>query len=218
MGKIDNRSWNCGHEGPTDDPAINNLRSRQKRNLLVTLFLSQGVPMLRAGDEIGQTQSGNNNAYCQDNEISWLDWERADEELLKFVRGLIRFRRRHPVFRRRRWFQGRPLHGSGVRDIGWFKADGEEMSEQDWNIGFAKSLGMYLNGTKLPSLDRTGEPITDDTFYLLFNAHHNPLGFILPSERWGQRWTQLMDTYASFSQRRGKTYLQAKQFELMGAR
>jgi isoamylase len=205
-GEHHNRSWNCGHEGPTDDQAINNLRSRQKRNLLATLFLSQGVPMLRAGDEIGHTQGGNNNAYCQDNEISWLDWTKADDDLLKFVRRLIRFRKRHPVFRRRRWFQDRPLHGSGLRDIGWFKADGDEMSDQDWNIGFAKLLGMYLNGTKLPSVDSVGDSIVDDTFYLVFNAHHNPLGFILPPEHWGRRWTQVLDTYDPISARGGKIY------------
>jgi len=205
-GEHHNRSWNCGHEGPTDDLPINQLRSRQKRNLLATLFLSQGVPMLRAGDEIGHTQCGNNNAYCQDNEISWLDWTKADDDLLKFVRRLIRFRKRHPVFRRRRWFQGRPLHGSGVRDIGWFKADGDEMSEQDWNIGFAKLLGVYLNGTKLPSVDSMGNPIVDDTFYLVFNAHHNPLGFILPPEYWGRRWRQVLDTYDPISRRGGKIY------------
>ena len=205
-GEHNNRSWNCGHEGPTDDLAINNLRSRQKRNLLATLFLSQGVPMLRAGDEIGHTQCGNNNAYCQDNEISWLDWATADDDLLKFVRHLIRFRKRHPVFRRRRWFQGRPLHGSGVRDIGWFKADGDEMSEQDWSIGFAKSFGVYLNGTKLPSADALGDPIVDDTFYLLFNAHHNPLGFILPPEHWGLRWTQVLYTHEPISGRGGRIY------------
>jgi isoamylase len=201
-----NRSWNCGHEGPSDDPAINLLRARQKRNFMVTLFLSQGVPMLRAGDEIGQTQAGNNNAYCQDNEISWLDWEKADRELLEFVRHLSQFRKRHPAFRRRRWFQGRALHASGVRDIGWFKADGAEMSDDDWKIAFAKSIGIYLDGTKLPSPDAMGKPIVDDSFYILFNAHHNPLGFILPPQDWGRHWRSVLDTTRTMPVARKKTY------------
>jgi isoamylase len=205
-GESHNRSWNCGYEGPTEDPAINSLRARQRRNFIATLFLSQGVPMLRGGDEIGHTQLGNNNAYCQDNEISWLDWENADADLLEFVRDVVRLYKQHPVFRRRRWFQERALHGSGVRDIGWFKADGDEMSEEDWNIGFAKSLGMYLNGSKLPSPDAMGEPVVDDSFYLLFNAHHNPLGFILPSQHWGRRWVRVLDTHRKVSRRRGKVH------------
>ncbi|HTT75436.1 MAG TPA: glycogen debranching protein GlgX, partial [Candidatus Binataceae bacterium] len=202
-GENHNRSWNCGCEGPTEDPLINDLRSRQKRNLLATLFLSQGVPMMRAGDEIGHTQCGNNNAYCQDNEISWLAWSRTDGDLFKFVRQLIRLRKRHPIFRRRRWFQGRPLHGSDVRDIAWFKADGDEMSEQDWMIGFAKAIGLYLNGRELANVDAKGDPIVDDSFYLMFNAHHKPLGFILPSERWGKKWRLVLDTYAAASRPSG---------------
>ena len=205
-GENDNRSWNCGHEGPTDDPAINDLRGRQKRNFLATLMLSQGVPMLRAGDEIGHTQLGNNNAYCQDNEISWLDWENADQQLLEFTRRLVLFRKRHPLFRRRKWFQGRQLHGSGVREIGWFKPDGDEMSEDDWKIGFAKSLGVYLNGTSLNSPDAMGQPIADATFYLIFNAHRNPLGFILPAAEWGQRWMPVLDTYRTPYWRGGKIH------------
>ncbi len=205
-GESYNRSWNCGHEGPSDDPAVNLLRARQKRNFLVTLFLSQGVPMIRAGDEIGQTQCGNNNAYCHDNEISWLDWENADRELLEFVRRLIRFRKRHPVFRRRRWFRGRALHGSGVRDIGWFKTDGDEMSEDDWKIAFAKSIGIYLDGTRLPGPDSMGEPIVDHSFYILFNAHHNPLGFILPPRDWGRRWRKVLDTTQAMPVSRKETY------------
>ncbi len=205
-GENDNRSWNCGHEGPSDDPAVNLLRARQKRNFLVTLFLSQGVPMIRAGDEIGQTQCGNNNAYCHDDEVSWLDWENADRELLEFVRRLIQFRERHAVFRRRRWFQGRALHGSGVRDIGWFKTDGDEMSEDDWKIAFAKSIGIYLDGTKLPGSDSMGKPIVDDSFYILFNAHHNPLGFILPPEDWGRRWAKVLDTTQAMPVSRKETY------------
>jgi glycogen operon protein len=201
-----NRSWNCGHEGPTADPAITDLRGRQKRNFLATLLLSQGVPMMRAGDELGHTQSGNNNAYCQDNDLSWLNWQNADQQLLEFTRRLVRFRERHPVFRRRRWFQERQLHGSGVRDIGWFKQDGDEMSEEDWKIGFAKSVGVYFNGSSFTSPDAMGEPITDDSFYILFNAHHNPLGFILPGREWGQRWTPVLDTYRTTPWRGGRIY------------
>ena len=140
-------SWNCGVEGPTDDPAIIALRERQKRNLLATLLLSQGVPMLLGGDELGHTQQGNNNAYCQDNELTWLDWEHGERELLRVHARLIQLRSQdHPVFRRRRLFQGRPIRGTGVSDIGWFKPDGEEMSDEDWESGFAKSLGVFLNG------------------------------------------------------------------------
>src|SRR5688500_5273253 len=139
-GESHNRSWNHGVEGPTEDEAINALRARQQRNLLATLLLSQGVPMLLAGDEIGRSQQGNNDAYCQDNELSWIDWDAADQDLLYFTVSLLAFRRAHPVFRRRRWFQGRPLlHGRDVRDIAWFTPAGQEMSEKDWQVGFAKS-------------------------------------------------------------------------------
>jgi isoamylase len=169
-------------------------------------MLSQGVPMIRAGDEIGHTQSGNNNAYCQDNEISWLDWEKADQQLLDFTRRLVRFRKAHPTFRRRRWFQGRRLHGGDVRDIGWFKPDGDEMSEEDWKMAFAKSLGVYMDGKRLPDVDAMGEPVTDDTFYLLFNAHHKPLGLILPGEKWGRRWAPVLETNRTPSWRSGRTY------------
>jgi glycogen operon protein len=188
------RSWNHGAEGPTDDPGINALRARQQRNFLTGLFLSQGVPMLVAGDEIGRTQHGNNNAYCQDNEISWLDWESADTGLLYFTVSLLAFRRAHPVFRRRRWFQGRPLHGKEVRDIAWFTPGGQEMSDDDWNVGFAKSLMVYLNGDAIPSRGPQGESIADDTFLLCFNAHHEPMTFTLPPQQFGERWHQVIDT------------------------
>ncbi len=194
-GESHNRSWNCGAEGPTDDPEVNALRARQQRNFLATLFLSQGIPMLLSGDEVGRTQGGNNNAYCQDNEISWLDWENVDRELLEFTSRLIAFRREHPVFRRRRWFLGTRIHGEGVRDIGWFRPDGELMSDEDWSHGFAKSLGVFLNGDAIPSLDPRGERVTDDSFYVLFNAHHEPLSFRLPNRpEWGERWKQVLDT------------------------
>jgi glycogen operon protein len=193
-GESHNRSWNSGAEGPTDDPAVNALRARQQRNFLATLMFSQGVPMLLGGDEIGRTQRGNNNAYCQDNEISWYDWAHADEGLLRFARRLIRLRHRHPVLCRRRWFQGRPIHGSTVSDIGWFTPAGTEMSEDDWRAGFAKSLGVFLNGGAIPTPDERGERIVDDSFYVMFNAHHEAIDFTLPSNEWGERWTEVMNT------------------------
>ncbi len=157
-------------------------------------MLSQGVPMLLGGDEIGRTQRGNNNGYCQDNEISWYDWAHADEALLQFTQRLIRFRHRHPVFCRRRWFQGRPIHGSKVSDIGWFTPAGVEMSEEDWQAGFAKSLGVFLNGRAIPTPNERGEQIVDDSFYVMFNAHHEPLEFTLPEAKWGERWAEMLDT------------------------
>jgi len=194
-GSDDNRSWNCGVEGPADDPQISALRARQQRNFLATLFLSQGIPMLLGGDEIGRTQGGNNNAYCQDNEVSWFDWDNADRELLELTSRLIAFRRDHPVFRRRRWFLGASIHGEAVRDIGWFRPDGELMSDEDWQRGFAKSLGMFLNGEAIPNLDDRGERIVDDSFYVLFNAHHEPLSFRLPARpEWGEPWVKVLDT------------------------
>ena len=193
-GESHNRSWNMGAEGPTDNADVNRLRARQMRNFLATLFLSQGVPMLLGGDEIGRTQQGNNNAYCQDNEISWYDWEHADEGLLEFVRSLAKFRHKHAVFRRRRWFQGRAIRGSEVSDIGWFTPGGDEMSEEHWRQGFAKSLGVFLNGQGIPTSNTRGERVVDDSFYVLFNAHSEPIEFVLPNGAWGKRWTVVLDT------------------------
>jgi isoamylase len=193
-GENDNRSWNCGEEGPSDTPEVLALRRRQTRNFLTTLFLSQGVPMLLGGDEIGRTQRGNNNGYCQDNEIAWYDWAHADSELLQFTRRLIGFRHRHPVFCRRRWFQGRLIHGSQVSDIGWFTPAGVEMSEDDWRAGFAKSLGVFLNGHGIQSLNERGEPVTDESFYVMFNSHHEPLEFTLPEQPWGEQWMVILNT------------------------
>jgi len=205
-GEVYNRSWNGGAEGPTDDPEVLALRARQERNFLVTLFLSQGIPMLLGGDEMGRTQGGNNNAYCQDNEVSWFDWENVDEDLLEYTARLIAFRRDHPVFRRRRWFLGKSIHGEGVRDIGWFRPDGELMSDEDWRHGFAKSLGVFLNGDAIPSLDDRGERITDDSFYILFNAHHEALPFRLPARpEWGQRWRPVLDTSEAVPGERAET-------------
>ena len=151
--------------------------------------------MILGGDEIGRTQQGNNNAYAQDNEISWYDWERADQSLLQFTRRLVRLRHRHPVFCRRRWFQGRPIRGTSVSDIGWFTPSGTEMSEEDWRAGFAKSLGVFLNGRGIPSPNERGERVVDESFYLMFNAHDQPLDFILPEAKWGTRWAMLLNTY-----------------------
>jgi len=177
-----NLSWNCGVEGPTDDPAIRTLRARQQRNFLATLLLSQGVPMLQAGDEIGRTQYGNNNAYCQDNELSWLDWEldSSQQELLDFTRFVIRLFHRHPVLRRRKFFRCRQLRGSEVKDLAWFRPDGQEMTDQDWNNGYARVLGVRLAGDAIAEVDEQGNAIVDDTLLLLLNAHHEPLSFTLP--------------------------------------
>jgi isoamylase len=193
-GTPDNRSWNCGAEGRTDDPEILALRHRQQRNFIATLLLSQGVPMLLSGDEIGRTQHGNNNAYCQDNEVSWLDWDDVDESMLAYVRNVLRLRTEHPVFRRRRWFQGQAIHGSDVSDIGWFTPDGELMTEEDWNVTFAKSLGVFLNGEGIHYVDARGQRVRDDSFYVIFNAHHEAMTFTLPGERWGKRWQKVLDT------------------------
>jgi isoamylase len=193
-GTDDNRSWNSGVEGDTSDHAIIALRARRQRSLLTTLLLSQGVPMLLGGDEFGRTQHGNNNAYCQDNELSWFRWDEVDEELLTFSRDLIRLRHEHPVFRRRRWFQGRPLHGSGTTDIGWLTPEGEEMGDEDWEAGFARSLQVFLNGKGIASPDDRGNKVLDDSFLVLFNAHHEPLPFTLPPEAWAPRWQVVLDT------------------------
>jgi isoamylase len=198
-GSDDNRSWNCGHEGPTDDPAVLALRARQKRNFLTTLLLSQGVPMLLAGDEMGRTQQGNNNAYCQDNEISWVNWAVHDEDdqaLVDYVRTLIGLRAEHPVFRRRRFFSGQALRGGRqrLRDIAWFTPTGQEMTGEDWDAGFAKSLTVFLNGQAISEPDRRGDRIADDSFLLLFNASEHDLVFAIPPRRYGPRWTTVLDT------------------------
>ena len=192
-GESNNRSWNLGAEGPTDDPEVNAKRSRQQRNFLTTLLVSQGVPMIIGGDELGRTQQGNNNAYCQDNEISWFDWEHADRNLVEFTRRVIAFRKEHPSFRRRRWFKGRPIRGKGATDIGWFKPEGSEMSDVDWNEWFAKSFAMFLNGEGLAP-DERGRRVTDASFLLLFNAHVDTVAFKLPGAPWGSRWQPVLDT------------------------
>jgi isoamylase len=195
-GEHENRSWNGGVEGPTDDPEVLKLRARQKRNFLATLFLSQGIPMLVAGDELGRTQGGNNNAYAQDNPTSWLLWDTADTELIELTAALIALRRAHPAFRRRRFFLGRDIHGDAVRDIGWFRPDGEPMNDGDWQAGYARSLGVFLNGEALGSLDARGEPLLDDSFFLMFNAHCEPVIFTLPTEAHGSTWSTVLDTHS----------------------
>jgi isoamylase len=199
-GEDHNRSWNCGVEGPTDDQGVIELRNKQKRNFLATLFLSQGVPMLVAGDELGKTQHGNNNAYCQDNEISWIDWENADKELLEYTSKLINITKSHPTFRRRRWFQGQPIKGSSLHDIAWFLPEGGLMEEQNWNEDYAKSLGIFLNGMGLHSVGLKGEKIVDYSFYVIFNAYHDGLDFHLPGPDYGDQWVQVLNTAAGWNE------------------
>jgi isoamylase len=191
-----NISWNHGAEGPTDDPEILTLRARQMRNFLATLLLSQGVPMLVAGDEFGRTQRGNNNAWCQDNEISWLDWNHGEpqRELLEFTRGLIEIFHRHPVLRRRKFFHGRKIRGAEIKDISWFRPDGKEMSEADWKNREARGLSVRLAGDAITEVDERGNHVVDDTLLLLLNAHHEPASFRLPAHRRGIRYDLLMDT------------------------
>ena len=195
-GENHNRSWNCGAEGPTDDPAIRALRLRQSRNLLTSLLLSQGVPMLLAGDECGHSQQGNNNAYCQDNELTWLGWEHSDEDgqLLEFVRRLIRLRREHRVFRRRKFFQNRAIRGENVRDIVWLDPAGTQMSDDQWRDGFARSLAVFLSGRGLDERDERGRTIVDNDFLVLVNAHYESVDFKLPAQPEDARWVLRVDT------------------------
>jgi isoamylase len=195
-GDNNNLSWNHGVEGPTEDPKINALRERQRRNFLTTLLISQGVPMLLGGDEFGRTQNGNNNAYCQDNELSWFHWEKQDEKqnaLLEFTRRLIQLRRQHPVFRRPKFFQGRRIRGSEIKDVMWFNPGGNEMSEKDWSLPLAHCLGMMLSGDTIDVLGFQGEPIRDDTFLFLMNAHYETISFLLPGQE-NIEWQLLLDT------------------------
>ncbi|MBE7161711.1 MAG: glycogen debranching protein GlgX [Williamsia herbipolensis] len=196
-GESHNRSWNCGVEGPTDDPQIEALRQRQQRNILATLALSQGTPMIAHGDEIGRTQLGNNNVYCQDSPLSWMDWTLAEKnaDLLTFTRRVFALRGKHPVFRRRRFFVGRPIRtGEEARDIAWLTPGGTEMTPADWDSGFGKSLAVYLNGDGINEKDIRGRLVVDDTFLLCFNAHYEPLDFVLPSSYYGSQWEGVLDT------------------------
>ncbi len=212
-GHNDNQSWNCGVEGPTDDPEVLALRERQKRNFLATLLLSQGVPMLCGGDELGRTQGGNNNAYCQDNEISWHDWRMDNDRkgLLAFARQLIGLRRAHPVFRRRQFFAGRRIWGSEVKDLAWFRPDGKEMTEENWRDPSARCIGLRLAGDAIEEVDAKGDHIMDETFLIILNAHYEPLPFVLPAHRPGVRWQRVLDTHVGHLEARrpargGRTY------------
>jgi isoamylase len=195
-GSDDNRSWNCGTEGPTNDPAILALRARQKRNFLATLLLSQGVPMLLAGDETGRTQRGDNNAYCQDNEISWMSWnsDTDDRELLFFVSRLIKFRKSHACFRRRSFFKGPRAKGTGVKDIVWLTPDGREMTDEEWHQSEGRCLGLYLQGNATNEDDDQGQPVLDDDFILMLNGHHEPIPFLLPRLEERDAWQVVLDT------------------------
>jgi isoamylase len=211
-GESSNRSWNCGVEGETEDLDIVHLREQQKRNFIVTMLLSQGVPMLVAGDEMGRSQGGNNNGYCQDNEISWLDWQdrRENTFLVDFVAAVSRLRRKHPVFRRRRFFIGRPIQGSGgLDDIVWFQPDGERMTDEVWNEGSAQSMAVFLNGQAIPSPDPRGQRIEGDSFLLCFNAHFEPVTFALPNAEYGESWHVEIDTHAPLVQIADETSLKA---------
>ncbi|WP_214403630.1 glycogen debranching protein GlgX [Pseudonocardia lacus] len=203
-GESHNRSWNCGVEGPTDDAAVLELRARQQRNFITTLMLSQGVPMLLHGDELGRTQHGNNNVYCQDSDISWVDWSLAGKNagLIGFTAGVTALRRAHPVFRRRRFFQGKPIRpprrtrDAPLHDIAWFTPSGEEMTEQDWDSGFGKCVTAFLNGNGIDEYDTRGERVTDDSFLLCLNAHHEDIDVTIPGPEYGPRWAIVVDTAA----------------------
>jgi isoamylase len=198
-GADDNRSWNCGVEGPTDDAEILELRDCQRRNLMATLLLSQGVPMILHGDELGRTQGGNNNAYCQDNEVAWVDWEAAegDDAMTHFTGALAAFRAQHPVFRRRRFFEGKPIRkGDELRDIAWFTPAGEEMQEQNWDDGFGKSIVVFLNGDAIADRDPRGERVVDDSFLMAFNAHHEDIEMTVPGDDYGPGWGLVVDSCA----------------------
>jgi glycogen operon protein len=197
-GESNNRSWNCGAEGETDDATVNALRRQQQRNFLTTLLLSQGVPMIAHGDEIGRTQNGNNNVYCQDNELAWINWKLAENEshLLMFTSAVVALRKKHAVFRRRRFFAGDAAHGgqSALGDIEWFSPDGTEMDENDWQNGYARTLMAFLNGQAIPEPDPHGERILDSNFLMLFNAHSEPVNFALPPAQYAVGWRVRLDT------------------------
>jgi len=197
-GANDNASWNCGAEGPTDDPGIRSLREQQKRNFVATLFLSQGVPMLLAGDELSHTQQGNNNTYCQDNELTWLNWELDEDkqQFLEFVRTVSQIWREQPVFQRSTFFQGRSIRGSDIRDISWFNPSGQEMSDADWSAGFVQCLGVRLAGDLIGDVNERGEPVVGDTTLLILNAYHEQIDFVLPTTKEDQRWELVFDTSA----------------------
>ena len=192
-GSDDNRSWNCGHEGPTDDQGINALRARQRRNFMTTLLLSQGIPMILGGDELGRSKQGNNNSYCQDNELSWYEWEHIDQEFLDFTTMLINLRRRHPTFRRWKWLTGQ-ARGGPVGNVGWFRPDGNRMSDENWREGFVKSLQVFLDGQNIAGLDRLGGRVVDDDFLIMFNAHWETIAFNLVCFDRPGSWRKIINT------------------------
>jgi glycogen operon protein len=207
-GSDDNASWNCGAEGDTDDPVVNDLRDRQQRNLIATLFLAQGMPMLSSGDEIGKTQGGNNNAYCQDNEISWLDWklDARREALLGFTIRMIRLRKSQPVLQRRRFFRGATFRDSSLKDLAWFRPDGLEMTEEDWRQPYVRSLAYLLGGDSIATPDERGERIVGDTLLVLMNAHSEGVNYTLPDIDWGREWEILVDTAGASDAKRDRLY------------
>jgi glycogen operon protein len=195
-GSNHNDSWNCGVEGHTDDPAVKRLRERQIRNFMATMMVSQGVPMINGGDEFGRSQEGNNNAYCQDNPLTWYHWDFDQEQraLLEFTRRMIQFRKRHPVLRRRTFFQGRHIRGSEIKDIAWFSASGREMTDEEWAAGNVRTMGMRLSGDAIEETDEWGRPIAGDNLLVLLSAHTEPVPFVLPAHRPGTRWIVVFDT------------------------
>jgi isoamylase len=215
-GTDDNRSWNCGVEGPTGDAAVNALRARQQRNFLLTLLTSQGVPMVLGGDEFGRTQHGNNNAWCQDNEVSWFGWEWTTDQraLVEFTRRLVALRREHPVFHRSRFLEGRGKPGSDLPDVWWMRADGRRMTQRDWREGGLRAIGVFLNGEEIPSTNMRGEPVADDSFLLLFNAHHEPIEFKLPTRRFGARWRFELSTAEPEVERGARSYVARSELTL----
>lgn len=215
-GHSDNQSWNCGVEGPTSNPAILALRRRQMRNFLATLLLSQGVPMLLAGDEIARTQQGNNNAYCQDNETSWIDWtiDQAGAELLEFTRYLVRLLQDHPGLRRRTFFQGRQILDSEVKDLTWFRADGLEMTVADWQATGTSAFGLRLAGNAIDEIDDRGNRIVDDTLLILLNPHWKPVSFVLPTQSHPTQWTLLLDTREPLPPSRRRTVKGGTRYKL----
>jgi isoamylase len=215
-GNNNNRSWNCGAEGATDDPNINALRAKQKRNMIATLLLSQGVPMIYAGDAIGHTQNGNNNAYCQDNEISWINWnlKPQDRDLLSFVQRMVNLRKRHPIFRRRHFFQGRPIKGANVKDVLWLSSSGNEMTEEQWRNPAECCLGMFLAGQGLDETDERGRKLGDENFLVLLNAHHEDIEFMLPAFSPGTRWVAWMDTSRENGLRNADTHCGGANYRL----
>jgi glycogen operon protein len=216
-GTDNNISWNCGHEGPTDDAQINALRARQQRNFLATLFLSQGVPMLTAGDEMGRTQGGNNNAYCQDNAISWIDWRLSEEQstLLQFTQSLAQLRKEHIVFHRRHFFQGRSIRGE-FKDIIWLTPEGREMSDEEWQLPFARCIGLFMAGVDIREYDERGRPVHDDDFLMLLNAHHESIDFVVPNGLSTGDWQVIFDTDDSSGMGRARAFPPRSVFPLHG--